>query len=92
MNTIYIINVSEDTETGFFTYTFANYFDDISTVLSTITAMAEFYAQNTEGATYVGHVEEENAYCVRKGESFIKTYSVQTLTSFESENVIERIC
>lgn len=91
MSTIYIFNISETTEDGFVSYTFPNYFADESTALKTVVAMAEFWAQN-QGGTYVGYVKDEDAYCVRKGEEFVKFYSIQSLTSFETENIIERIC
>lgn len=91
MNAIYIINVSEELENGFSSYTFPNYFADESTAQSTIVALASFWAEQ-RGGTYVGYVKDEDAYCVRKDDKFVKFFSIQSLTSFETESVIERIC
>lgn len=90
MNTITIINVSEETEDGFTSYTFPNFFADENIATTTIASMAAYWAQQNNG-NYVGFVKDEDAYCVKKDGKLMKFYSIQTLSSFETENVIERI-
>jgi len=85
---IQIINVYDGINAA--TYTFSSYFTDQSKAEDTVSRLGQYWTKE-HGGEYVGFVESEDGYCVKKDDEFILIYYIQTLVDFVTDNVVDSI-
>ena len=85
---IQIINVYDGVNAA--TYTFSSYFQDQSKAEDTIHRMGQYWVKE-HGGEYVGFVEDEDGYCVKKDNDIVMIYYIQTLVDFVTDNVADSI-